>query len=70
MVIAGLFGAGSFFGGFGITAASAALDVIDVPEFPTFGDCHKYTPVGKRMYGRLIPPLDYMQCTTKEGIKV
>ena len=69
-LIIGLFGAGAFLGGFGITPAWASFDATNAPKFPTFGDCHKYTPVGKRMYGRLIPPPTYMQCTTKEGIKV
>ena len=63
--------AGIFLIGDGITPVSASLDVIDIPEFPTFGDCHKYTPVGKGTYGYgLSGPPTYMQCTTKESIKV
>ena len=70
-LIAGLLMAGIFLIGDGITPVSASLDVIDIPEFPTFGDCHKYTPVGKGTYGYgLSGPPTYMQCTTKESIKV
>jgi len=55
-----------------ITApAGAALDATNVPEFLIFGNCHEYVPVGKRTNGSsLIEPLTYMECTTKEGVKV
>ena len=69
MVIAGLFGAGIFF--VSSISVGAALDATNVPEFPIFGDCHEYVPVGKRTNGSsLIEPLTYMECTTKEGVKV
>ena len=71
MVIAGLLGVGILFVSSITAPAGAALDATNVPEFPIFGDCHEYVPVGKRTNGSsLIEPLTYMECTTKEGVKV
>ena len=50
---------------------ATANQINEIPPFPRFGDCHQYAPVGKATYGYgLFGPPTYMQCTTKEGIKV